>query len=195
VREVHRESFYDGLQRHPEVALNLLKGLFERLREAHATILQLRRGITLPSVSALTAVPVPVASAAGNPSLANPVVHLTGLTERASLSLPSTPLRINTFPFRIGRKSADPLVHNDLMLEDFAPLQVSRHHVSLVKENGRIGVVDRGSTLGAFVNGQHIGGLESDPGPVFFTGKTGTLVLGTSESPFCYEVNIDLTAR
>src|SRR5687768_3588031 len=37
VREIHRESFYDGLQSHPEVALNLLKVLFERLREAHAT--------------------------------------------------------------------------------------------------------------------------------------------------------------
>jgi CRP-like cAMP-binding protein len=195
VLEVHREGFYDGLQSHPEVALNLLKVIFERLREAHATILQLQRGIRLPSASAPAAVPVPSASAAGNLSSANSVVHLTGLTERASTSLPSTPLRVNTFPFRIGRKSTDPLVHNDLMLEDFVPMQISRHHVSLVKENGRIGVVDRGSTLGAFVDGQHIGGSESNPGPVFFTGRTGTLVLGTIESPFRYEVEIDQATR
>jgi CRP-like cAMP-binding protein len=191
VREVHREGFYDGLQSHPEVALNLLKVLFERLREAHATILQLQRGIMLPSVAALAAIQVPAASAAGNLSLVHPVVHLTGLTERASMSLPSTPFRVNTFPFRIGRKSDDPLVHNDLMLEDFAPLQISRHHVSLIKENGRIGVVDRGSTLGGFVDDQHIGGQESNPGPVFFTGRIGTLVLGNIESPFRYEVAID----
>jgi CRP-like cAMP-binding protein len=191
VREIHRESFYDGLQSHPEVALNLLKVLFERLREAHATILQQQRDIMLPSAAALVTLPVPAAPAAGNPSFANPVVHLTGLTERASMSLPSTPFRVNTFPFRIGRKSADPLVHNDLMLEDVVPLQISRHHVSLIKENGRVGVVDRGSTLGAFVDGQYIGGAESNPGPVFFNGRTGTLVLGTIESPFRYEVEID----
>lgn len=194
VREVHREGFYDGLHSDPDVALTLLKVLFERLREAHATILQLQRGILLPSASAPATVPVPSA-AAGTLRFANPVVCLTGLTERASLSLPSTPLRVTTFPFRIGRKSTDPLVHNDLMLEDFAPLQISRHHVSLVKENGCIGVVDRGSTLGAFVDGQQIGGRASNPGPVFFTGRTGTLVLGTSESPFRYEVEIDEAVR
>src|SRR5438128_12222005 len=43
VRELHRDDFVQNLQTHPEISLSRLKVLFERLREAHGTILQLHR--------------------------------------------------------------------------------------------------------------------------------------------------------
>lgn len=193
VQEVHRERFYEGLQSHPEVALNLLKVLFERLREAQTTILQLQKGDPKePPPSSPTQ--VVVRAKAGTPAtvvaVVQPFVSLTGLTPRASRTLRSKPFLVTNFPFRIGRRSADPLVHNDLMIDDSVPLQVSRHHVSLISDQGCIGVVDRGSTLGAWADEQQIGGPKNDPGPVFFAGSTGTMVLGTIESQFRYRVTI-----
>jgi CRP-like cAMP-binding protein len=46
--EVHHDDFYQALQTDREIALLLLKSLFERLREANATILQLRSGGAIP---------------------------------------------------------------------------------------------------------------------------------------------------
>ena len=43
VRKLHRDDFFQNLQAHPEIAINLLKVIFERLREADATILHLYR--------------------------------------------------------------------------------------------------------------------------------------------------------
>jgi CRP-like cAMP-binding protein len=40
VREFHRDEFFHSLQTSPDMALHLLRGLFDRLREAHVTILQ-----------------------------------------------------------------------------------------------------------------------------------------------------------
>jgi Cyclic nucleotide-binding domain len=40
VSEFHREEFFHGLHTDPDMALQLLRGLFERLRDAHITILQ-----------------------------------------------------------------------------------------------------------------------------------------------------------
>src|SRR5918992_4613763 len=45
VREIPREGFFRSLQTNPDVALGLLKVLFERLREADATIIELRQVI------------------------------------------------------------------------------------------------------------------------------------------------------
>jgi len=176
-REIQRELFFRNLQTDPEVVVNLLKVLFERLREANATILHLQKmGSQLPS-------PPPSAKA-------HVIVCLEGLTPKAAQGLPTNPLQIEKFPFRIGRLSPDPLVHNDLMIPDSVPLQISRHHVEFIKHEGRIGVLDRGSTLGSLVDGRQIGGSEGDPGPLFFSDSEGTLVLGNRHSPFMYKVVI-----
>jgi len=159
------------LQTHPDFAISLLKVLFERLREAHSIILQLRQ--THP-----TAVSVPEAISHSISTQERTKVYLEGLTPEASRALPVTPFEISTFPFRLGRLSEVPLVHNDLMIPDAPPWQISRHHACFVQHHGRIGVVDRGSTLGLSVDGQRLGGAEGSPGPLFFSGPEGTLVLG-----------------
>lgn len=175
--EIQRELLFRGLQTDPEVAVNILKALFERLREANATILHLQK------VGSQPLSPLPSAKA-------HVIVCLEGLTPKAALGLPTNPLQIEKFPFRIGRLSPDPLVHNDLMIPDSVPLQISRHHVEFIKHEGRIGVLDRGSTLGSLVDSRQIGGSEGDPGPLFFSGSEGTLVLGNRDSPFRYKVAI-----
>ena len=43
VSEIRRDDFFNSFQTDPKVALALLKVLFERLREAHAMILQLQK--------------------------------------------------------------------------------------------------------------------------------------------------------
>lgn len=183
VSEIRRDDFFSSLQTDPQVALTLLKVLFERLREAHALILQLQ---TADPQHAL----VPKEPLAVVPPQEQPAITLEGITPRADAALPATPFQITHFPFRIGRQSSDPLAYNDLLLPDSVPLQISRHHLAFIAHEGRVGVVDRGSTLGSWVDGQQLGGPSGLSGPVFFTGSEGLLVLGSRDSPFRYRVSL-----
>jgi CRP-like cAMP-binding protein len=183
VRELHRDNFLQNLHTHPEVAISLLKVLFERLREADATILRLYKA----HLALAPTQPILVRAA---PAPSQTVVCLEGLTQQASNVLPETPFRITTFPFRIGRQSHDPLVYNDLSIPDSVPLQISRHHLTFVKQDGQIGVSDRGSHLGSLVNGTQLGGVDGHAGPLFLTDSENTLVLGNAFSRFKFKVTI-----
>jgi CRP-like cAMP-binding protein len=199
VREIQRDAFFHNLQTDPDVALTLLKVLFERLRETHTLILQLQKAAPPPTVvpTAPLTVVLPQEQVTVMPPTVTVVlpqeqvtVTLEGVTPRAAATLPVTPFPITHFPFRIGRQSPDPLAYNDLMLPDAVPLQISRHHVAFIAHEGRIGVVDRGSTLGSWVDDHRFGGPSGFPGPVFFTGSEGLLVLGSGDSPFRYRVRL-----
>jgi len=183
VSEIRRDDFFNSFQTDPKVALTLLKVLFERLREADARILQLQQAN--PQHGLVPKKPLAVAPPRGQLT-----VTLDGETPQAAAALPGSPFRITRFPFRIGRRSPDPLAFNDLMLPDSVPLQISRHHLAFVEHEGRIGVVDRGSSLGSWVDGQRLGGASAFYGPAFFTGSEGLLVLGTRDSPFRYRVSL-----
>src|SRR6266850_2337060 len=148
VSEIRRDDFFNSFQTDPNVALQLLKVLFERLREADARILELQKA---DPQQALVPEVLPAV-----PAWEQPNVTLEGITPRAAAALPVTPFPITQFPFRIGRQSPDPLVYNDLMLPDSVPLQISRHHLAFVAYEGRVGVVDRGSSLGSWVDGQRL---------------------------------------
>jgi CRP/FNR family cyclic AMP-dependent transcriptional regulator len=182
-RELHRDEFLQTLQRQPNIAISLLKILFERLREADATILELHRAH--PELAQMPAArPRTVSMAPGI------VVSLEGLTLQASRVLPKVPFQITKFPFRIGRRCSDPLVNNDLSIPDSVPMQVSRHHLAFVKEEGRIGVSDRGSRMGSLVDGNQLGGDGGYARTIFFTGAEAILVLGDQTSPFKFRVSI-----
>jgi len=183
VSELRRDDFFRSFQTDPKVALTLLKVLFERLREAQAMILQLQKADSQHTL-------VPQETLAVVPPQGQLTITLEGVTPRAAAALSVTPFPITQFPFRVGRQSSDPLVYNDLMLPDSVPLQISRHHLAFIAHEGRVGVVDRGSTLGAWVDGQQLGGPSGLSGPVFFTGSEGMLVLGNEDSPFRYRVSL-----
>ncbi len=189
VREIRRDDFFASLQRDPHVALPLLQILFERLREADARILQLQTAASRSAGAVeepLALVPVPPRESL--------TMMLEGVTPQAVAALPVNPFPIPHFPFRIGRQSADPLVYNDLMLPDSAPLQISRHHLTFIVHEGRVGAVDRGSTLGSWVGGHQIGGPTGRSGPVFLTEAEALLVLGSRDSPFRFRVSLPVKA-
>jgi CRP-like cAMP-binding protein len=171
--EVHHDDFYEALQTDRDVAMLLLKALFERLREANATILQLRFGGAEPAESSAPA--------------RRPVLLIEGLTPEAERALPETPFRVEEFPFRVGRNSHNPLVHNDLEIEDKTPWQVSRHHLAFVLDHGRVAVVDRGSTLGSGIDDRRLGGPKGEPGPIFLEGES-LITLGREKSPYRFQV-------
>ena len=182
-REIHRDEFFDSLRTDPEISISILKVLFERLRESHVKILQLQQATT-------SAVEDPSKVFHDTPARPGLAVSMDGLTPTALQSLPENPFHIKEFPFLIGRKSRDPLSYNDLKIPDSVPLQISRHHMEFIKDGDRIGVSDRGSYLGSIVDGLLLGGEEGTPGPIFFEGSEGTLILGSHKSPFRYKIQI-----
>lgn len=214
VREVHREKLYDMLKSNPDTMSKLLRGIFERLRIANTTIARLKEelkaaesrgsGVKLPSGvpqpgHAAGAVPASVPAAPAEQPLpfvnkvepGKPKVYkIEGLTPKAVAAMPDNPFSFTALPFKIGRKTNDPMVNNHMEIADQDPLQISRHHVSIVDEAGRIGVLDRGSQLGALVDEQRIGGKKHGPGPVFFKGDEAILVLGTDTSPYKYRITV-----
>jgi CRP-like cAMP-binding protein len=196
VREIHRDDIQATMKDNPDAIVKLLKNIFERLREANMIIANLT-SYSRPAAS----VPVPrdspsPAQAAmppqGVPELSVPAGKKTnysieGMTSQAVDAISDNPFKFSLFPFKIGRRSTDPLLNNHLEINDQAPLQISRHHVSVIFEDGKIGIVDRGSQLGASVDGIRIGGKNS-PGPVFFKGDEGILILGGDSSPYRYRI-------
>jgi hypothetical protein len=211
VREVHRDHLYEILRTNPETSLKLLKGIFERLRIANTTIARLKEELKAAEAAQAARASRPGqasapggSAAAGNaspePAFAFPdrpangkikSVRIEGLTPKAIEAMPGNPFTMGFLPVKIGRKTNDPMVQNHLEIADKDPLQISRHHVSILQEGGKIGVVDRGSQLGASLDGQRIGGKKDGPGPVFLEGDEGLLVLGTEKSPFRYKVTIE----
>ncbi len=179
VREIHRDNFCALMKESPEEFVRFLKVIFERLREANAKVARLQ--VQTKSD------PAP-AEAAKPEALQEQAFCIEGMTQRAIDAMPINPFYFRSLPLKIGRMSDDPLVNNGLELRDERPLQISRHHVCIIRENGKLGVYDRGSHLGATVDNERIGGKEADPGPVFFEGDEGTLVLGTKSSPYQFKV-------
>ncbi len=183
VSELHRDEFLDNLKTEPEFTIRFLRTIFERLRDANIRVLQLEQSGVAATDDA--------DASSGPPADRRLAVTLEGLTPEASEALPSNPYRIGSLPFLIGRESPDPLVHNHMSIDDQRPWQISRHHLKIVIEDGRVGAVDRGSTLGSMVDGQALGGRVGPPGPVLFSEPEGFLVLGNDSSPYRYKVHIE----
>lgn len=185
VREIHRNDFFDALRTEPDTALMILQSLFSHLHDLEELGTEL---ITPLRPAEFHTLSQPSASSPRAPATTLTTVMLEGLTRAAAQALPTSPLHITTFPFNIGRQHADAL--NDLSLPDSRPWQISKHHVSLVKHDNRIGVQDRGSRLGSLVDGQPLGGKQGALEPIFFSDTVGELVLGNMNSPFYYRVTI-----
>lgn len=183
VKEIHRDSFFSALQNEQELAIKILKVLFERLRKANAVIAQIKAAESKPTEAFDNA-------ECHFATKTKAYILLEGLTSIAAKRLPENPFRISQFPFLIGRKSSDPLAHNDLVIEDQKPYRISRHHIELDKHEDRIFALDRGSHLGSIVDGKQLGGPKGKAGPLTFQGSEGILVLGDKQSPYRYKVVI-----
>ena len=99
------------------------------------------------------------------------------------------------FPFKIGRdaygdRGFDPSAFkNDLNIPDGEPFQVSRKHCFIEWDGERYFVRDTGSSLGTIVNGTSIGVKSAALSEALVLGKN-TVVLGTSRSPFKFQIEI-----
>jgi CRP-like cAMP-binding protein len=186
VRELHRDNFVQALQTHPELTISFLRVLFERLREADAAILDIYR-----SHPELSRSQPGFIRATETAEASETFVFLEGLTPKAVAALSGGSFLIKKFPFRIGRRTADPLAHNDLSISDHEPLQISRHHVAFIRHGHRVGITDRGSRLGSFLDGKQIGG-DGQSGTIFLNNPESTLVLGDQDSPYIFKVRLKL---
>jgi hypothetical protein len=166
VREFHRDDLYAAIRENPAIFGTFMKSIFNRLREANRVI------------ASMPVKGVQAASATAN------------LKDEGAKDAKFSIFPIKAFPFKIGRKSNDPFVYNHLEIDDRDPPQIARHHVSIVFDGMHLGVLDRGSELGASVDGVRIGG-RNGPGPAYFNGKEGLLVLGAETSPYRYKIIVD----
>ena len=199
VKCIRRSQFLDSFENDPDFAASLLKILLERLRETGARLAELGQDSSLliapdqPSEAApLPSVPLGLAPAQALDRL----IVLEGMTTPAREALPSNPFVIDHLPFRIGRQTNDPLANNDLSLNDFEPFQVSIHHLLIFMEiaqassGGRIGVFDRGSAQGSWINGSPLGGLMANENATYLDEGEVDLVIGSQDSVFRYRLTI-----
>ena len=153
-----------------------LNTLFERLRSisAHPGAAPTSTAIAIPGMSGLS-------------------ITIHPLTRRAAATLPREGLRVEKFPFRIGRAAAEneeiPKDVNDLFLSDHLPFNVSRNHAVIERDGGDILIKDRGSSLGMFVNEVHIGGRSRER-HMFLEEGDNIVVLGGPMSPYQFRIHV-----
>lgn len=170
-----RTEFETMLLREPTQCKQYLTRLFERLRQL---------------ASRVSDEPEPEPMEMPEP----PGIKLTPLTPKAKECLRDEGWMLPKLPFRIGRISDagehEALDLNELWIIDQKPFQVSRTHLSIDQwEPGRYVVRDRGSYLGATVNGTHIGGRSRRRVAPLNPGEN-TLIVGSPDSPYQFRVTV-----
>lgn len=170
---IDRREFNEMFYSDPFMMKTFLKNIFERLRHVDRTIIDLTMGMAAQNISE------------------NKII-LTGLTPLAIQSLNGKSLEIDRFPFKIGRKTDDHekdiFSNNDMYIEDKPPFSVSRNHLSIQYKNGNYFIVDRGSTLGTYINEERIGGKMKILEKQLVKKSENIIILGNYESPFKYEI-------
>lgn len=215
LKEVKRAEFLQCFQTDPAFAASLLRVLFERLRETGAKLTQLQNQslnaawpqafdlgdmvATAPAVMTSREI-ASGAGVAARPEVtfaAGPLrVSIEGLSQPACGALPSNPYVIEKLPCRIGRTSQDALSYNDLTIHDFEPYQVSINHLLIFEEKdpagagSRIGIFDRGSARGSWLNHCQLGGLMGDDSATYLGLGTSELVLGDQDSQFRFRITV-----
>jgi CRP-like cAMP-binding protein len=120
-------------------------------------------------------------------------VTIHPLTRRAAATLPHEGLRVEKYPFRIGRAAVEyeeiPLDMNDLWLADQAPFNISRNHALLELQDGEVIAKDRGSSLGMYVNEIAIGG-KSKVRQIALEDGDNVVVLGGRMSPYHFRIEV-----
>lgn len=199
VKCMRRSQFLDSFENDPDFAASLLKILLERLRETGARLAELVQISSLPIAPDQPSKAAPLTSASFDLAPVQPLdrlIILEGMTSPAREALPCNPFVIDHLPFRIGRRTNDPLANNDLSLNDFEPFQVSIHHLLIFMEISqassveRIGVFDRGSAQGSWINGAPLGGLMANENATYLEDGEADLVIGSQDSLLRFRLSI-----
>lgn len=215
VQPFGRDAFQRRCRHDPDFSAELLQLLVTRLRQSDSRLALMERRAGAVPAPILNPVPSdeayepPVSSrrafrlpqALRRNAAPQPLkVTLEGLTEPARRALPSNPYEIDQLPCRIGRsggaRDAGSPSGNDLNLHDFEPYQIDEHHLLIFEErrseaqHGRIGILDRGSRLGSWLDQRRLGGLMADESPTYLPVGTAELVLGDADSQFRFRVQV-----
>jgi pSer/pThr/pTyr-binding forkhead associated (FHA) protein len=127
---------------------------------------------------------------------------LVALTPESRAALGAPHFEIEQFPYRVGRDSrgmqrtADGFVRerrspgsrpsNDLYLvEHDEPLNVSRAHFQIERDDTGYVLVDRESTCGTIVEGELVGG--DTRGGIITLHDGDVIIVGTSSSPYVFK--------
>ena len=130
---------------------------------------------------------------------------LLALTPEAYAALGAHEREITRFPYRVGRESreAQRTPHgfvaerrgpgsratNDLYLRDRQePLNVSRDHFAIDREDTGYVLVDQASTCGTIVEGQSVGGHTR--GGIISLHDGDVIIVGTSLSPYVFKFRV-----
>lgn len=130
---------------------------------------------------------------------------LVALTPEAHDALGAREREITRFPYRMGRESREaqgaapgsvtdrrdpgsrPI--NDLCLRDRKePLNVSRDHLAIDREDTGYVLVDQASTCGTIVEGQSVGGHTR--GGIIALHDGDVIIVGTSFSPYVFKFRV-----
>ena len=199
LKVLRRSEFLQSFRSDPEFAGALLAALTERLREASARLALLpspvAAGVGLAIRSSSIAQPVDVI----RPSEPLPActLILEGLTEPAKQALPMNPFAVTSFPVRLGRVTHDEFSSNDIQLVDFEPYQISINHLLIFQnqlpgENfGKVGLLDRGSALGSWLNDCSLSCATSDGECQYISaGEDSLLTLGSPDSLYRFRLSL-----
>ncbi|ODS32221.1 MAG: transcriptional regulator of Crp family [Candidatus Scalindua rubra] len=172
---ISRDNFNELFEKNPKVLLPIIKALFERLRTVNKML------ISKETPDVVETIKYEGIRDAG-------FVVLSGLNEISSEALNGGEMKINNFPFKVGREhksgGLDVLSDNDLYLEDSPPFNVSRNHFLIDKVEGKYVIVDRGSRLGTIVNGEEI------DEQFVLNEKMCEIIVGKQASPFAFKLEI-----
>jgi CRP/FNR family transcriptional regulator, cyclic AMP receptor protein len=179
VSVIDRKGFNEQLAKNPKMLFPIIKALFERLRVANQNI------AIKDCLGAQTWV--------GKKKIPEKkgLVVMSGMSQTATNALADSKPRIESFPYKVGRKSAigedDIFIDNDLFLEDSVeepPFNISSNHFLIDLVNEKYIVIDRGSSFGTIVNGTKI------EEPCVLDKKVNEIIVGSQDSPFIFKLDI-----
>ena len=174
LRVINRQQFNELLKENPSTLIPIMKSLFERLRQA----------------SELLAEKTTPGTVSGTRTGDDVEIIMEGQSVKAKKALDSRKLLISTFPFCIGRymdhdSNSDVFYNNDLAILEEKPYVISRNHLSINYEGGKVWIVDRGSTFGAVVNGNEIGG-DAEAKRIALDKEQNQLIIGPPTSGYIF---------
>jgi hypothetical protein len=188
-----RDEFLEVWRTSPEALLPLIRTLCERIRTLDALVTGRTDDFPIDPQKLRAHLGTPRETEPGLPATGRPgssAVVLEALTPAAEAALGGRLLTIDRFPYRIGRGGErDPFSHNELVIADEEPFQVSRNHCALVRVESRVFLIDRGSQLGTQVNRVPVGGSQHT-GCVELSAGASEIVLGSAGSPYRFRITI-----
>jgi CRP/FNR family transcriptional regulator, cyclic AMP receptor protein len=183
VELISRRGFLERVSGDAHLAHRLLVRMSARLRDVEDKL------AVLHTASAEARAHAQAASAAQ----AVPTIRLEATTYAAMLYVGSEPIRITGLPYVVGRQrdtgEPDAATKPNLEIPDPKPYRLSRHHFSILAEDGAVQVRDLNSELGTIVNEIPLGHDFAQDRIQLHHGENA-VIAGGRGSPYAFAVTV-----